>query len=589
SGREIRVLDLLPGSWNDVVKCDIRIVSLDGNAAYEALSYVWGESPDTKSIEVSGQRVLITLNLYSALRRLRYSDRKRAIWIDQLCINQWDISEKEIQVSLMRDTYRACSHCVLWLGEIPDATQGFGQEDAEAVFDFITSVAEKDLALPRERSEQELPTLLQDGHQGEKARKAFAAFAMYGNPWWQRIWTIQESILPDSAELVWGPLSISRKDVMLVARRLKHGPRGNLTSFSVAFQARRRQHDELLRWLLYPVHGFLHSQNGEEPLDLFMRWRHRQATDPRDKVYALLGLLPANILPNAQSCSYLVSVPLLFSQVTLDLIRYEGGLRPLVAASEMAHRTLQLPTWAIDFACSNRVGKRQLKWWGHSHRYGQFSAGGTRELQFAVSNAGKTLALTGALVDQVLDVNEVYTVADDEPLLRSRVWDIMSSSEELVQRFMASQTDLKTYPGGGSWSSALWRAMIGDLIMDEFPIERAKDSHEKPFTQARDRIAQGKPEVPNPVLESLRGMVPNHAFFITESGYIGIGPPHTLPGDQVWVFHGGKVPFLMRKFERGDVGDQTNRLTLVGDAYVHGIMDGEAVKDGHDAHTVLIY
>ena len=538
----------------------------------------------------------ITPNLHAALRRLRYADRKRTLWIDQLCINQWDINEKASQVSLMRDIYKNCEHCVLWLGEIPDdKAHGFEQEDAEAVFDFMRWVADKDRTPLRSSGihhfpsdHRDLPTLFRDSPKGEATRKAFAAFAMYGNPWWSRIWTIQESILPKSADLVWGNLSMSRQDVITVARRLKNGPQGHLASFSFAFQARRRRHDELIRCLLYPVHGFLHSQNGEEPLNLFMRWRHRQATDSRDKVYALLGLLPADVLPSAQPCSYFISAPELFAQVTLDLIRHEGGLRPLVASSEMAHVTAGLPSWAIDFACSNRVGKRQLRWWGHSHRYGQFSACGKNELQFTVSEAGKTLSLTGFLVDQVLKVNGVYTVADDETLLRSKCLEIITSSEELLRDYIKDRPEL-LYPAGGQWTSALWRTMLGDLAMDEFPLERVKDEHEGLFKKARDWLARGEPEIPDGILVSLQGMIPNHAFFITESGYVGIGPPQTLPGDQVWVFYGGKAPFVMRRMEKEDGSDKICSLTLVGDAYVHGIMDGEAVKADRRVHTAWIH
>ncbi|KAJ4363410.1 hypothetical protein N0V83_009703 [Neocucurbitaria cava] len=615
TNRDIRVLDLQPGSRNDDLKCDIRTVSLDAKPDFETLSYVWGQAPARDSIEVSHQRMLITPNLYSALRRLRYEDKRRTVWIDQLCINQWDAEDKANQVSLMRDIYRVCSHCVMWLGEIPDSTHGFDHEDAEAVFEFIRYVAEMDLEQPSDDNttttttapappssdhhhhldDEDLPTLFQNTPSGTTARKAFAAFAMYGNPWWRRIWTIQEAILPHTASFHWGPLSIARSSIILAAQRLKNGSRGFLAAFSPLFQARRRQHDELLRWLLYPVHGILHSWNGEVPLDLFMRWRHRQATDARDKVYALLGLLPAKVLPSAQACSYALSVPELFAQVTTDLMRYEGGLRPLVAASEMVHVTEELPSWAIDFACSNRVGKRQLKWWGHSHRYRQFSACGKHKLRFKVADEGRALYLTGVLVDRVLKVNSVYTVADDEPLIRGRVWDIISSAEGLLELFIASRPDLPSYPGGGSWDSALWRTMLGDLIMDEFPIDSARDEHEKHFKRARDRLAQGKPEVPNIVLESLRGMIPNHAFFITEKGYIGIGPPQTSAGDQVWIFYGGQVPFVMRKGEEdGDRGggsgndDQDRTLTLVGDTYVHGIMDGEAVKHGYAVQTVRI-
>jgi hypothetical protein len=86
--------------------------------------------------------------------------------------------------------------------------------------------------------------------------------------------------------------------------------------------------------------------------------------------------------------------------------------------------------------------------------------------------------------------------------------------------------------------------------------------------------------------ESLIGMLENQTFFITRSGYIGIGPAQTRDGDQVWVFNGGNVPFVMRKLETEKM--ECLQLTLTGDAYVHGIMDGEATIDGSLVQTVHI-
>jgi hypothetical protein len=84
-------------------------------------------------------------------------------------------------------------------------------------------------------------------------------------------------------------------------------------------------------------------------------------------------------------------------------------------------------------------------------------------------------------------------------------------------------------------------------------------------------------------------MVLNNAFFITKSGYLGIGPPDTQLGDQVWIFHGGKVPFVMRSAtEYGDSYGH-DKLLLVGDAYVHGIMDGEAARQEHETRRAWIY
>jgi hypothetical protein len=86
--------------------------------------------------------------------------------------------------------------------------------------------------------------------------------------------------------------------------------------------------------------------------------------------------------------------------------------------------------------------------------------------------------------------------------------------------------------------------------------------------------------------ESLVGMMENQTFFVTKRGYIGIGPPDTCASDQIWVFKGGNVPFVMR--DAGSEGRKNHQLTLVGDAYVHGIMDGEAVDSQLQMQSVWI-
>jgi hypothetical protein len=595
SKREIRILNLSPGVRQDIVICDLRIVDLDEKPEYEALSYVWGETKDGKNIVVSGHPVVVTSNLYDALVRLRLPTKKRTLWVDQLCINQWDINEKATQVALMRDIYRSCTHCILWLGEIPYGSQnsGFRENHTEAVFDFIrllgapsgpnlTALWESDMHQSCICADG-TPTLFCDGVNGILARRAFVTFAMYGNPWWQRIWTLQESALPNSADYVWGSHSVSREDVIRTVQRLRGDEIG---SFPLEFQHHRKLYTPLLRRLFYPVHGILRFREGDDgAMDLCMRWRHRQATDPRDKIYALLGLLPAHVLPSAQPCSYSVPTSLLFANVTLDLIRSENDLRALVASSELVQVTPELPTWAIDFACSNAIGPRQLKWWNHSHRYQQFTACGNHSLQIEAGTESRIITLTGVLFDQVSEVNEAYIAPDNETLDASRLVEVIADAKSLFPEHRSSTRN----PYGQLRYSALWRTMIGDLLMDEFPIERAKVTHEADWEALSKVLHRGELESTfNVLYESLGGMVPNHAFFITKMGYIGMGPPGTLSGDQVWVFYGGKVPFIMRRSNVNGGDDERRGMHLIGDAYVHGIMDGEAVRDGHQTHRVTL-
>jgi hypothetical protein len=72
------------------------------------------------------------------------------------------------------------------------------------------------------------------------------------------------------------------------------------------------------------------------------------------------------------------------------------------------------------------------------------------------------------------------------------------------------------------------------------------------------------------------------AFFVTEKGYIGLGPSNMEEGDLVYVLSGGQVPFILRPttLEGG--------FSLVGETYVHGIMDGEATVLEIEIETIYL-
>lgn len=83
--RDIRLLYLAPGSGEDEVSCDLFHVSLDRLPNYEAISYVWGDPSIKKEIRCGEGKVSVTLNLYSALRHLRYANGYHTLWADALC------------------------------------------------------------------------------------------------------------------------------------------------------------------------------------------------------------------------------------------------------------------------------------------------------------------------------------------------------------------------------------------------------------------------------------------------------------------------------------------------------------------------
>jgi hypothetical protein len=81
----------------------------------------------------------------------------------------------------------------------------------------------------------------------------------------------------------------------------------------------------------------------------------------------------------------------------------------------------------------------------------------------------------------------------------------------------------------------------------------------------------------------------NHRFFITKTGLLGMGPVDVAPGDEVFVLLGGNMPFILRKTTLPIYASQVGSFhTLVGDAYVHGIMDGEYVDESKKLWVHLV-
>ena len=114
----IRLLHLEPGFDGTPLQASLSVHDLDGQFPYDALSYVWGKPDLNKSLSIDEHELRITYNLHTSLRHLRYPDRVRTLWIDAICINQQDLTEKGPQVALMGRIYRQADTVLCWLGEL---------------------------------------------------------------------------------------------------------------------------------------------------------------------------------------------------------------------------------------------------------------------------------------------------------------------------------------------------------------------------------------------------------------------------------------------------------------------------------------
>lgn len=72
---------------------------------YDALSYKWGDPTPTGIILLSNKLLPIAASLTSALQYQRYVDTRLTLWVDAVCIDQSNVSEREAQVKLMRHIF----------------------------------------------------------------------------------------------------------------------------------------------------------------------------------------------------------------------------------------------------------------------------------------------------------------------------------------------------------------------------------------------------------------------------------------------------------------------------------------------------
>ena len=62
-------------------------------------------------------------------------------------------------------------------------------------------------------------------------------------------------------------------------------------------------------------------------------------------------------------------------------------------------------------------------------------------------------------------------------------------------------------------------------------------------------------------------------FFASDCGHIGWAPPGARLGDQIYVFHGCKIPYVLRRASRPG-----HFYQLIGACYLQGFMDGEGLE-----------
>ena len=132
--------------------CRLHVRSLADSPQYETVSYVWNTSTPAVTVSLNNVQYQIPASAAAALRRLRFDNQPRLVWIDAICINQDDLVERGEQVILMRTVYTCSMGNLIYLGESDNASQAVGfmnaiYEEAREFsedFDYFEQLADEE-------------------------------------------------------------------------------------------------------------------------------------------------------------------------------------------------------------------------------------------------------------------------------------------------------------------------------------------------------------------------------------------------------------------------------------------------------------
>ncbi|KAI1880607.1 hypothetical protein JX265_000847 [Neoarthrinium moseri] len=552
---QIRILNLLPGSWEDPVRCNTFVVSLDEHPIYHALSYVWGDPDVTREIYFNGVETLITTNLFDALRRQRCLDKVVKIWADALCINQADMGEKGHQVQNMGDIFSHAELGIMWLGEteIP----GFEEID-QLCGNMVENESEPDVQMPA--LERLLETMKH----------------VTSQPWWYRSWTLQEAVLPpqiwfqcSTHKLRWELLKDAFKLLLKKIPKIRYPVYLNMLPVA-------RQLWPLL--VLRPGRQWTHF------ISALNVSKSRLASNRRDKVYALIGLAPTT--SPLLTVDYSLQCFEICCALLVEIIHHTGDLCALLRERERERDPL-LPSWAPDW-CGDKILPDEMDFGVIAGHLDQFDAAKGRTARILSASAPGVLTLLGKSTDD--QVTLIIGVDEFVSYLTYEVLDAILSA--------ASRGDLVN---AGTIRDIIpaWQRCTGDedqyLIQVQQLIQASQscafEAREDDLSEALRSLVKKNGSI-EASCKRLRDFIylakihwPRFTYFLTHGGRLGIGSREVQVSDRVRVLFGGKVPFILRPVRQSkSIAGQS--YEYVSHAFVQGIMHGEAVEESSEEEWI---
>ena len=559
---EIRLLKLLDSS----VSCfEFVYASIDDPPRYAALSYTWGDVKGSESIIIDGHSVEITCNLSDALHTLstRMGISGLLLWVDAVCINQDNLEERSSQVNIMTEIFQKGQNVWIWLGNASSesdiamrAIRDFGTffYDHEAEISTMPHGADSGISPTNPRIY---------GSAGSPRMQSWHYIRdLLRRPWWSRTWVVQEATCPvpttlfcGSSYVEWGYLyGTARLMVALdVFQEVDFDVNITLASFvwlSTIRTARLEKKEAVLKL------------NELVALTSGMACR-----DPRDRIFALVGIA-SDIVPGSLVPDYTKSVEEVYKDFvnfcratslpgheldflgTLDIQPRDGSKEP---SGTNASKT---PSWMPSWQPHGQVDPFAKSFQGRSGRV--YCADGN-----SISNIFLhefKLHVKGFSFDRIETLTNLFAYKND-PILEARWFHSLPL------------TDL--YHNGQSLREAARHTLCSDVKRNGGQVVTRNNqvdfSYEViPSTHLNAAGLRAKQKIRMSIKSSTFG----RKIMRTVNGSIGLAPGSGQVDDKICVLYGGSVPYVLRE-------QRSNCYTLIGECYVHGFMDGEAMKFLH--------
>jgi len=449
---EIRLVKVSPFQYGKDFCCDLVVIDLTNMPRYIALSYTWGPSSNeeaadgvtsdpTNSILCNGHAFSVTANLYNFLVRAAQSDELASnhMWIDILCINQEDLDERTQQVSLMTKIYQSAESVVAWLGE---QDTGIGR-----AFDLMKTLGrcskdELRLITPKTLQDDAVIKLLAPCH-GIECWNLLAKF--FKRRYFTRVWVIQEVTLAKQVLVLCGTYSIDWDEIAKVSRFLTLTSWTNWLSRGVVLEDtdERSSHHGVPTLLKANKRAMI---QGDKNIMLWslIRSRRFESFDPRDKVYALLGVAGNWIQGKSRYTPVYGerSVAETYTLAAIQILEDADDLFLLTVSEGDRFKNIpSLPSWVPDWSCARVLGLGVTG-------YKRFTAAGEIPRSLVIDERALSLTVSGMRLDTIISVGE-----SKRKVLRGgsfprwlAIFDIMP----------------KIYHTGQSRFEVLWRTLITD-------------------------------------------------------------------------------------------------------------------------------